>query len=150
LAIPADNEAQRIIDAEHLRLLALFHYISGALTSAFSLFFGVWMVFMAAMFAFIPPVPAGAGAAPASPHGPPFIVFAAVGVFFVLGLVYGVLEIVSGRFISLRRQRVFSLVVAVPRLLLIPYGMILSIFTLLVLERPSVKQLYGESNPADR
>lgn len=144
-----DQEAQRIIDAEHLRLLALFHYISGALTSAFSLFFGVWMVFMAAMFAFMPPFPAGAGA-PAPPQGPPLLVFAAFGVFFVLGLAYGVLEIVSGRFISLRRRRVFTLVVAVPRLLLIPYGMILSIFTLLVLERPSVKQLYRESNPADR
>lgn len=136
-----DQEAQRIIDAEHLRLLALFHYISGAITAGFSLFFGVWIAFMGAMFAFMP--------APAPPHGPPLFIFAAFGVFLVLGIAYGVLEIISGRFISLRRRRVFTLVVAVPRLLLIPYGMILSIFTLLVLERPSVKQLYRESSPAD-
>jgi len=70
-------------------------------------------------------------------------------VFLLLGLAYGVLEIVSGRFISQRRRRVFSLVVAVPRLLFIPYGIILSIFTLLVLERPSVRQLYRESTPAN-
>jgi len=141
LAIPADSEAQRIVDAEHLRLLALFHYISGAVTCAFSLFFGVWMIFMGAMFAYMP--------APARPPGPPLFIFAAFGVFLLLGLAYGVLEIVSGRFISQRRRRVFSLVVAVPRLLFIPYGIILSIFTLLVLERPSVRQLYRESTPAN-
>lgn len=96
---------------------------------------------MGAMFAYMP--------APAPPHGPPLFIFAAFGVFLVLGIAYGVLEIISGRFISLRRRRIFTLVVAVPRLLLIPYGMILSIFTLLVLERPSVKQLYRESSSAD-
>ena len=63
----------------------------------------------------------------------------------VLGVAYGVLEIVAGRLISRRRRRMFTLLAAIPRLLILPYGMILSLFTLLVLERASVKQLYREA-----
>ena len=48
--------------------------------------------------------------------------------------------------IGRRRRRAFTLVVAIPRLIFIPYGTILSIFTLLVLERASVKQLYREAS----
>jgi hypothetical protein len=140
-------ERQRVVDEEHLRLLALFHYISGAVTLAFSLLFGIWILFAGAMLAFIPHGPAGSAEA-VPPHvQAPFIMMMVVfALFFLLGVAYGVLEIVSGRFMALRRRRVFSLVVAIPGLLLIPYGTILSIFTLLVIERPSVKQLYRESS----
>jgi hypothetical protein len=95
----------------------------------------------------LPDGPAGSAEA-VPPHAQaPFIIMMVVfGLFFLLGVAYGVLEIVSGRFMALRRRRVFSLVVAIPGLLLIPYGTILSIFTLLVIERPSVKQLYRESS----
>lgn len=136
-------EARRILDAEHLRLLSLFHYVSGGVTLAFSLFFGMGLVFMGAMFALMPPPPHGPGL-----RGPPVVMFVFFGLFCVLGIAYGVLEVVAGRLISRRRRRVFTLVVAIPRLVFIPYGIILSIFTLLVLERASVKQLYREASGA--
>jgi hypothetical protein len=136
-------ETQRILDAEHLRLLSLFHYVSGGVTLAFSLFFGVGFVFMSAMFAFLPPPPHGPGAPEL--RGPPMVFFGFFAFFCALGIAYGILEIVAGRLLSLRRRRVFTLVVAIPRLLFIPYGIILSIFTLLVLERASVKQLYRDN-----
>jgi hypothetical protein len=139
---PEDRQA--VLDEEHLRLLALFHYISGGVTVAFSLFFGVWIVFAAVMFAFLPPPPHGGseGAAAHPPEAIPAVMLAIFGFLFAMGVAYGILEIVSGRFISRRRRRVFSLIVALPRVLFLPYGVILTIFTLLVLERPSVKQLY--------
>lgn len=138
-----DEERQAVIDEEHLRLLAFFHYISGGITVAFSLFFGVWIVFMAAMFAFMPVPPVNPGHPTPPPlHGPPAMMFWIFGTLLVLGLGYGVLEIVSGRWISRKTKRVGSLIVAIPRLLFLPYGLILSILTLMVLERPSVKQLY--------
>lgn len=133
-------EAQRIVDAEHLRLLALFHYVSGGVTLGFSLFFGIGVAFMGVMFALMPPPPHGPGL-----HGPPLAMLVFFGLVCALGIVYGILEIVAGRLISRRRRRVFTLVVAIPRLIFIPYGIILSIFTLLVLERTSVKQLYREA-----
>jgi hypothetical protein len=138
-----DPERQAVVDEEHLRLLAFFHYISGGITVAFSLFFGVWMLFMAAMFSFMPVPPASAEHPAAPPmHGPPVVMFWFFGFFLLLGLAYGVLEIVSGRWISRRTNRVLSLIVAIPRLLFLPYGLVLSILTLMVLERPSVKHLY--------
>ena len=138
------DERQAVLDDEHLRLLSLFHYISGGVTVAFSLFFGLWIVFAGVMFAFLPP-PTHAGSDGALTHhnqGLPAVMFAVFGFLFAMGLAYGILEIVSGRFISQRRRRVFTMVVALPRVLFLPYGAVLTIFTLLVLERPSVKQLY--------
>jgi hypothetical protein len=125
-------------------LLALFHYISGGVTIAFSLLFGAWLVMMAAMFSFMPPpMPAGAhGGVNPELHGPPaafFLVFAA---FFALGIAYGIVELLAGRFLGQRRRRLFALLGSIPRLIFIPYGTILSVLTLIVLERPSVKNLF--------
>jgi hypothetical protein len=127
---------QAVLDEEHLRLLAFFHYVSGGITVAFCLFFGVWMVVMAAIFSSVPPTP---------DHAPPIAIFWGFGFVFVLGMAYGILEIISGRLIGAKRRRLFSLIVAIPRLLFLPYGLILSIFTLIVLERRTVKALYQES-----
>ena len=137
-----DNQTQRIVDAEHLRLLAFFHYVSGGVTLAFSLFFGLWAVMMGVMFAFVPPPAHGGGQ---QFDGPPMVIFVFFGFFALLGAAYGSLEIVAGRLIARRRRRLLTLVAAIPRLLFLPYGMILSIFTLLVLDRASVKQLYREA-----
>lgn len=57
----------------------------------------------------------------------------------------GIVEIVAGRFISQRRLRIFTIVASVPRIILIPYGTILTIFTVLVLDRPSVRLHYRAS-----
>ena len=64
------------------------------------------------------------------------------GTLIVLGIIYGICEIVSGVFIKQRKYRLFSFSVAIPRILFIPYGTILSIFTLMLLERDTVKQQY--------
>ena len=142
-----DSDRQAVLDHEHLRLLALFHYISGGITVAFSLLFGVWLVVMAAMFFFLPAGPHGGDPATPPVHGPPAVLLLALGCVFFLGVAYGILEIVSGRLISRRKTRVLSLIVAIPRLVFLPYGLILSIFTLIILERPSVKLLYRRRAP---
>jgi hypothetical protein len=129
---------ERVIDEEHLRLLALFHYISGGMTLAFSLMFGAMLGFMAVMFATIPME------APAGKPAPPVQVLWVFAVFMAIGVLLGVLEIIAGRCISLRRARVFTLIAALPGVIFIPYGTLLSVFTLLVLDRGSVKQLYQE------
>jgi hypothetical protein len=102
-------------------------------------------VVTAAMFSFLPAGPHGGDPATPPVHGPPVVFFLALGCVFLLGVAYGILEIVSGRLISRRKARVFTLIVAIPRLVLLPYGLILSIFTLIILERPSVKLLYRRS-----
>jgi hypothetical protein len=130
---------ERVLDEEHLRLLALFHYISGAMTLAFSLFFAVMTGFMMVMFSAMVEMPRGKG-----PPPPPVEFFWVFAVFAGLGVLFGALEIIAGRCISLRRARVFTLIAALPGVVFIPYGTLLSVFTLLVLDRGSVKQLYQE------
>jgi TRAP-type C4-dicarboxylate transport system permease small subunit len=77
------DERQAVLDDEHLRLLALFHYISGGMTLAFSLLFGVWFTFMGAVLALVSEA-------------------------------HGVLEVLSGRYISQRRRWLFSFIVSLP------------------------------------
>lgn len=62
----SEAERQAVLDEEHLRLLAFFHYVSGGITVAFCLFFEVWMLFMAAIFSSVPPTP---------DHAPPIAIF---------------------------------------------------------------------------
>jgi hypothetical protein len=103
---------ERVIDEEHLRLLALFHYISGGMTLAFSLFFAVMTTFMMVMFSAIPMPEMPQGKPPPAPP---------VEMFWF-----------------------FAVIAALPGVIFIPYGTLLSVFTLLVLDRGSVKQLYQE------
>jgi hypothetical protein len=59
-----------------------------------------------------------------------------------VGWTLGILTIVSGRLISLRRRRTFSLVVAGINCASFPFGTVLGVFTFIVLARPSVRALY--------
>jgi hypothetical protein len=66
-----------------------------------------------------------------------------IGIFiFVIMLVVGILELLSGKFIKAKKHRNFSYVIAIINLLSIPYGTILGIMTLTVLGKNSVKELY--------
>ena len=143
------EEKQAVLDEEHLRLLALFHYIVGGITVAGGLFMGVWAVFMAVVFASAPPTfPAGANEELARQmQAMPAFMMAFFGMFAGVVVLFGVLQIVAGRCIAQRRARLFTLLVAIPRVLFIPFGTLLSIFTFIVLERASVQQLYRPAAP---
>lgn len=127
-------------DSQHLRLLAIFHYVLGGLGALFSLFplihvaVGIAMLLSGSSFS------DKTGSPP-----PPFVgwLFIILGGFFVLlGLAASICIALSGRFISLRRRYLFSFVVACVECMFVPFGTILGIFTIVVLSRPSVKQGY--------
>ena len=139
-------ERQKILDEERLRLLSLFHYISGGMSIGFSCIFIFHFIFL--LLISTNPDMFNNGRNP-DLHGPPIMVFKVFAVIFgsfiILGITYGILEIISGRFITKRKHRLFSFIVALPRVLFIPYGCILSIFTLILLEKSSVKALYDDA-----
>lgn len=137
-----DNEKQQIIDEEQLRLLSFFHYVSGAVTIAFSSMFIFHLIFFGYMIS-NPELFNNDDAENAKDAMQVMQIFVAVfGAFVILGITYGICEIVSGVFIKRRKYRLFSMIVAIPRIIFIPYGTILSIFTLMLLERDSIKSLY--------
>src|SRR5215207_701002 len=132
-------------DAEHLRLLAMFHYIAGGLIALFSSF-GLIHIFFGVMMLNDPKFMASQN--PGAPPPPPFMgwMFLIMGCCFVLfGWSEGALTILSGRKISRRRGWLFSMVVAGINCLWMPIGTILGVFTFIVLARPSVKAMYGRN-----
>ena len=75
-----------------------------------------------------------------------FAVFRWFYVFFGAWLLASfVLNILSGLFIGRRKFRTFSLVVAVLNCIHIPLGTVLGVFTIIVLLRPSVRDVYEPS-----
>ena len=137
-----DQEKQQIIDEEQLRLLSFFHYVSGAVTIAFSSMFILHLIFMA-YFSSNPEIFKAEDAEHALNMAGAMKVFVFIfAILIVFGITYGICEIMSGVFIKRRTNRLFSFIVAIPRILFIPYGSILSIFTLILLDRRSVKAMY--------
>jgi len=148
-----EREKQRIIDQEHLRLLALFHYIAGGLTIAFSSLFIVHTL----LFAVVASHPDWIADMRLQQAALPFnlmrMMAFVMGSVVTLGVAFGIAQILSGRFIARRRYRGISLAVAIANLVLIPYGTLLGVFTLVVLARESVRELYPQARgdgPDDR
>ena len=69
--------------------------------------------------------------------------FFAIGVVMTLGfLVLAVLNFFAGRFLAARRRRIFILVVAALNTIAFPFGTAIGVFTLIVLLRPTVEDLF--------
>jgi len=145
-----NSETTEIIDNERLRWIAFFHYVSGGITIALSFLFLIYVI----IFGLIAANPDVAHKAqiedPEQFLGVMRIVVTVFASLFALGLVYGICEIVSGAFIKRRKYRIFSMVIAVPRILNIPYGTILSIITLMMLSRTTVKEQYENAKDIRR
>jgi len=144
-------EAQAARDAEHLRYLAIGHYVYGGLTMLCSSVFIVHVVIgiltiQNPAFLTPPAPPSRTGLAAPRPGPPPQVLgwlFAGVGsVAVLLGWTVGVCTIVSGRCVARRRARLFSLIMAGVNCMSAPLGTTLGVFTFIVLLRESVRATY--------
>ena len=152
--LPPLMRDQRKADADHLRLLAIFHFVVAGLAI---LGLGFLFLHYAVMHTLI-----------ASPEmwkdqkgaGPPpeqfFAIFKWFYLFFATVLVTGGLgNLISGLFIRKKKNRIFSLVVAGINCVQFPFGTVLGVFTFVVLLRDSVREIYETqpdpgANPAVR
>jgi len=129
---------QHIIDDEQVRLLALGYQISAGLSALFSLFGLMYAVMGFAMGAIV----AGTPSTSAQQQAPPaFIgwIFAGIGVFiFAAMIAMALLKFRVAWCLKRRTSRTFCLVIGGISCLGIPYGLILGVFTFLVLGRDSV------------
>jgi hypothetical protein len=134
-------------DLEHLRLLVTFHYIVGAITAIWLSFPLVHMLIGLALML----NPDGMGGngkqtAPMRLFGAFFFVIGGAVVLF--GWTLGALTAYAGRCISRHQKHTFCVVVACVNCLHMPIGTMLGVFTLIVLFRDSVRQLFARSRPA--
>ena len=140
--IPPAFRDQRKIDADHLRLLSIFHFVG----AGFAVLGILFLCAHFAMFHFIFANPKMWENQKGGP--PPAELFAIFKWFYLIFAVWficsGVLNVASGLFIRARKHRMFSLVVAGINCLHMPIGTILGVFTMIVLLRDSVRELYGD------
>lgn len=131
---------QRKVDAEHLALLAILHFVGAGLALVGLLFLLMHYAMFRAFFdeptlweQFKQPPP------PAAAITMFKWVYLIGGVWFVGS---GVVNAMSGLFIRARKHRMFSVVVAAINCLHMPLGTLLGVFTILVLMRDSVREAY--------
>jgi len=107
-------------DSEHLKLLAIFHYVVAG---------------MAALVAGTRPVGLG------------IMAFAAF--FIVAGWTFAAMVAFAGRSLQTRQRYTYCLVMAGIECIFMPVGTVLGVFTIIVLVRDSVKALFGRPMKGD-
>jgi hypothetical protein len=136
-------QAQKKRDREHLKLLSIFHFVFAGLALVVMGFLCLHYFVIHTIFSnpdmwktqkdSMPPPKAFLDA---------FVWFYVfMGVILLTGLV---LNVLSGLFLRQKRHRVFSLVIGGLNCLQIPFGTALGVFTIVVLGRESVRELYAD------
>lgn len=123
-------------DLEHLRLLAVFHYVLAALVLLLAFIPSFYLVVGIAL---------ATGKLAAEPGA------ASVGLFFALfaglaialSLAFALCLALAGRFLRRQRRYTFCLIVAGLSCLLVPFGTALGVLTIVVLVRDSVRERFG-------
>jgi hypothetical protein len=135
--LPSD---QRKADADHLRLLAIFHFIVAGLAI---LGLGFLMLHYGVMHAIVGNPEMWKNQKGGGPPPQFFAILKWFYVFFGAMLVAGgVLNLLSGWSIQRKKNRIFSLVVAGVNCVQFPFGTVLGVFTFVVLLRDSVREAY--------
>ena len=129
-------------DEQHVNLLAIFHYIAGGLTALFScmplLHVAIGIAILSGAFD--------------REHAPPrafgwfFILLPSV--FILCGWTLAAFIIAAGRKLQRRVSRTFCLVVAGIECVLMPFGTVLGVFTIIVLMKDSVQELFAANRHA--
>lgn len=130
-------------DAQHLKLLGTFHFVVAGLAGLFALF-PLIHVTIGWFLLHAPPSKQQGGPPPAF-IGWLFMIFG--GMLFIAGETMAACIVAAG--ISLRRRvrYWFVFVLACIQCMFFPFGTVLGVFTIIVLSRPSVKQMFGLSVP---
>jgi hypothetical protein len=136
-------------DLEHLKLLGIFHYIWGALSLIGGLFLGAYFVVIGVVLMTNPSTTSTTEESGST--GVVGGVMIGIGVIaFLIVVVYGILTLMAGgKYRKHQGGYWFLFILAIITLIIggIP-GIVLGIFSLIVLSRPAVKALFkGESLP---
>jgi len=129
-------------DSDHLRLLAIFHYVVAGLAALFS-FFPLIYATIGAIFIFV----ARHGTPKPGEELPPeFLGWIFIGIgslLFLVGVAMAICILIAGRCLSRRKGYSFALVMACIQCFFVPFGTVLGVFTIVVLSRESVKALFS-------
>ena len=123
-------------DEHYLNLLGIFHYVVGGMTAFFACFPIIHLVIGIALISGM----FDGGDPPPAFFGWLFVIAASV--FILLGWALAVIMILAGRRLRQRRSHTFCFVLACFECVIIPFGTVLGVFTIIHLSRDSVRQLF--------
>jgi hypothetical protein len=126
-------------DLDHLKLLGILHTIWGILAILFGLLFGIMYIGIGAAAAASPNATTDDSGMSSGTFGSIFIVLGIV--FLIAAVICWILMLMAGGKLRKQRGYGFCFFVAIVDLLGFP-SIILGIFTLIVLNRPTVKELF--------
>ena len=131
-------------DEKNLRLLSIFHYVLGGLAGLFSLLPFIHLAIGLAMI-YAPGKMSSHGNMPPAFAGWIFVAIASCLILF--GWTLALCIILTGRYLARRKKYQFCLVIGGVECLFIPIGTILGVFSLIVLTKSSVKELFQQNRP---
>lgn len=137
-----NQEKQTLLDNEHLKLLRIGYIVAGVADGFFALFPLIYVLMGILMAAALP-----GPRLPGEPNPAVFgLVFVVVGlvVSFVL-LLQAAFKLYAARSLGQRRQFVLCYIAAGLACLQMPWGILLGVFTFIVLGRTSVKDQFREA-----
>ena len=138
MATPSPSQ-QQILDDEHLRLLSIFYYVKSGISALFACI-PIIHVVLGLVFIIAPHVFGHGNDQPPAFVG---LLLVMLGSFLILfGWTFAILALIAGRCIARRKHYTFCFVMACVECLSVPFGTVLGVFTILVLNRASVKELF--------
>jgi len=123
-------------DEQYLDLLGIFHYVVAGITALFACFPIIHLVIGIAMIS---------GTLDGGDPPPLFIgwiMVVAASLFILIGWALAAIIAFAGRRLRQRRSYNFCFVVACIECVVVPFGTVLGVFTIIVLYRDSVRQLF--------
>ncbi len=131
-------------DTEHLRLLSIFHYVVSGITALFACFPCIHLAIGIAL------VSGAMNPRPGHEAPPAFVgwfLIAMAAMFILIGWSMALMALLAGRFLARRTHYTYCLVVAAMECLFMPFGTVLGVFTIIVLNRSSVRSLFPGRPP---
>lgn len=129
-----------IEDEKNLNLLAIFHYIVAGLTALFSciplVHVAIGLAIVSGKFDGKNPPPQMMG----------WILIIVGGIIILCGWALAVAILMAGRKLKARTSRTYCIVVAALECMMMPFGTILGVLTIIVLMKDSVKAIFAAGN----
>ncbi|MBL8063160.1 MAG: hypothetical protein JNK32_09095 [Anaerolineales bacterium] len=130
-------------DVDQIKLLAIFHFIVAGVAGLFACFPIFHLLMGISMLAggFFPDAAANEAPFPFGIFALMFTLIPAAIIF--LGWAFAISLAVSGYFLLKKQHYLFCMVMAGVSCIFTPFGTVLGVFTIIVLMRPSVKELFN-------
>lgn len=134
-------------DLQYLKILSIFYYVVGGILAVFACFPIIHFI-VGLMMLVAPNKMSGSGPPPPAFVGWMFVLIA--GLIILSGWAMAVALMFAGWYLRRCEHYIFCLIMAGVACLFHPLGTILGVFTIILLIRPTVKELFETGIPAEQ